>query len=845
MPKKREDEGALGSVLDFIFTESKKKPDKVKPLKVTGVDGTFEYADAITAVLENPLLFVNKTTEGAFKDLVNPDLVRVKVGPGERDDIRVSLFNVGDILNNRMEFIDKQFARMEQQRKLGRLTWAGQEIGGLIAANWAKNRGLDYDTQRALMSMGKQNPANRDLLKSSWTAGRTKGLADKYLAPGGPKITEQMIKSRYQDEKQAKKMLQKYENWGKKYNSTNLNDRENLNYDEELYRFLESQDLMSKANEARGAGDKEKAVGYAKASYFLEANGQPKAMGNYISKQRVTISNYKKNIEALRKSSDPDKKEKIKELEKRIRDINGDIRDSYSIRNARRLGEIEGTWMSVKGLWEYTAGGELAGAFVTGDFFDKRKSKASWLLPTADNDGSVKIYVKGKEDPLKVSFLTPKTGENKFANAYYEKMMSIYYMNPVTWIKSLGTGEAFAYKLSKLEEKFTKQILEELKDYDFAKDFEIGKLFDKDSEQYLDFLKTTITADQMKTISKFMKSRNNWANLTRIFSSGKRAKDKIGEFLRDKIKRNIREKVGGWLKAKVVGDAAKVLVGQWIAKGSIQALVKGLITSVFAAAGTTLGPIGTFVAGAVSWVATGMIEKMSKPIIKVTTQALVFGIIGIFAMIYLVLAMGIAVFGQFSHVAPTQIVSCEPGYGLSAVIDPTDPNDPNNPDNPIGPLEEFIEGSLPPGEECLLGTGSYSCTQGPYGNYSHARVAAIDLGGVDYFHAPKFCSGGNCKVTYSGSVNCTAGYAGGMVIVSAEYEGHTYQFKMIHVDSKLSVGDTVTSGQRVARVMRWDETGNACSSGKHLHLEAKQDGASVNPHDIMTKGFGCSISQCR
>jgi hypothetical protein len=149
----------------------------------------------------------------------------------------------------------------------------------------------------------------------------------------------------------------------------------------------------------------------------------------------------------------------------------------------------------------------------------------------------------------------------------------------------------------------------------------------------------------------------------------------------------------------------------------------------------------------------------------------------------------------------------------------------------------------------LLGEGAYNCTQGAFGSYSHSNVAAIDLTGVDYFHAPSFCDNGSCEITYSGPINCTAGYAGGMVKMKAEYEGNTYEFKLIHVDTKYTVGDKISGGESVARVMEFSETGNACSSGKHLHLETSFNGSPVNPYDMMTSslgngGFACPVSLC-
>ena len=68
MKKNKAYEDSLSSIFDFIFTEAQKTPDKVKPVKVTGVSSTDAYADVIAGVLENPLLFVNKTTTDALND---------------------------------------------------------------------------------------------------------------------------------------------------------------------------------------------------------------------------------------------------------------------------------------------------------------------------------------------------------------------------------------------------------------------------------------------------------------------------------------------------------------------------------------------------------------------------------------------------------------------------------------------------------------------------------------------------------------------------------------------------------------------------------------------------------
>ena len=91
--KKQQYEDALGSIFDFIYSESQKPADKVKPVKVTGVDGTSEVVDAIGAVLENPLLFVTNNTMESFLEAVDIDMAKFSL----TDRGRGMSFNLKDI----------------------------------------------------------------------------------------------------------------------------------------------------------------------------------------------------------------------------------------------------------------------------------------------------------------------------------------------------------------------------------------------------------------------------------------------------------------------------------------------------------------------------------------------------------------------------------------------------------------------------------------------------------------------------------------------------------------------------------------------------------------------------
>ncbi len=61
---------------------------------------------------------------------------KVDLGPNEK--VKFSLLNVKSVLENDMGFVDKAFAKLEADRKLGMLSWAGEQLSGIVAMTWAK-----------------------------------------------------------------------------------------------------------------------------------------------------------------------------------------------------------------------------------------------------------------------------------------------------------------------------------------------------------------------------------------------------------------------------------------------------------------------------------------------------------------------------------------------------------------------------------------------------------------------------------------------------------------------------------------------------------------------------------
>lgn len=833
MPKKNVGyEDAMGSIFDFVFKEAQKPPNKVKPVQVTGLDGASGYADAVTAVLENPLLFVNKTTVDALNDLVNPDLVKVTFGQDSRKDrVGVRLLNVKDVLSGDMSFIDKQFATIEANRKMGRLTWAGASLGGFIAADWARKNNLDFDTQMAFMGAGKQiSDPEENLI----TKNRQEKLAKEHIK--SPLTKEQYI-SRYEGYLGGRTEAEKA------YNNKYLPSlKGGFKGGLDDYGFLERDNLENKAKEALRNGDKKQAENYLRAASLSEALHSVAYADKYIASNKKTLKSYASKIKNLSKNPTPADLREIETIRGRMKDIDKNLRVLQTQRAATSLGKLEGMVGSVRGLYEYVGGGKLIPAILNGDFFDENKNTVFNLQPTVsksilirDSKGLEFIAANGK--PLEIKYHIAKSGNNALSSAYNKMMTELYYYTPASFLKNLSTGERTAYFLKKQQDKMMKAF--------GSKGLDMEKLFGPDGDTYLASLSSVFGAKDLAVIQKFFRSNKAQQELALSFAKIGNLKNKIsGFFLGDGpggkglagVMYQMRNKFGTWLTKKWADGAAKDLVETWMKSGGIKILIEGIKTSIKAALGATTGGLGAIVGFAVDIAADVVIKlgyNISKPFIKFFTTVMIFSVVGMVGLIFLIGS----IFGHFSHVAPTQIKQWDPNFTVSA-----------------GSSGVPFDGEpLPDGVSCLLGTeGGYSCTQGPGGSHSHSRLPnAIDVGYLGYFYAPTFCGDGNCIILENGDYPGCNGYAGGQVIFTAEYGGHTYKFKLVHVemDPALSEGDELSAGQIVARIMTLEETGTACSTGAHLHLEMWYDGATVDPSSILREGsesggFGCGLSSC-
>lgn len=861
--KKPQYDSALGSIYDFIFAESKKTPNKVKPVKITGVDGTSEITDALVAVLENPLVFVNKSTLDAFEDVINFDLLSYRYGGGERDTVKLNLKDLKKAFSDPNGFLDKSFAKYEANRKINKAQWAGDAIQGVLAGTWARKHGLDIETVKAVSEIHRASDrfsqtANFDPTKVTSLGERNGALIDKYLNNSDPKYTLAFFIQQYGDEKVATKKFNQYKKLVEQVNSGKRNE---LVYDKNVYSFLEGLDITNKAIKSEQAGDKLQAENYRHAARYLESSVSDAERKANERRNKLEIQKYQAEINRLKESNDPDKKEKIKVLERNMKLISTDTNMSRMMGLAGTYGKVQGFTGSMSTLNNYFLKGNLAGSLITGEFFDPNRNR-SWINPTDAGrrktlaEAGVKGFSKYNTHGVSINFKISKPSNSRYAQEYYDNMIKVYYYSPVVMAKSLMNGELFARKAYENMNKFNNRYGQKIPGFDMA------KLFDKNGnvdDSYLSQILGVSTADQAEALSKFLKSNKRWGNLAYGFSAIKRVQDKVSSFVENKIGRKLRQKVATeLLKRKAFQKFSKEILNEWVLKGGVKVLGKAIGTALTG----VIGPAGQIVGDIIAQIAMDVAQKVAKPVIKFSMHALLYGIVGLLGIIFLLVNKSHSVLSVHSNVAPSQVIECA-GSGNTSGADDSDKTDSSGDDydsddtnkeesqiTGTGPSVPFDGKPLPPGETCLISSPSARCSQGMYGSFSHKNTPAIDIATGGYFYAPTFCGNNNCVVTYyNATATCGDGYAGGLIKFTATYEGNVYEFKLLHIDSPYRPGDKIGSGEPVARIMTLQETGDACSTGQHLHMETRFNGAIVDPREVLNNpssegGFGCNISSC-
>jgi hypothetical protein len=898
--KPKGEEEVLGQIFDFIFKEAKKKPGKRKPIKPTGISTSGEVVDGLAAALEQPGLFVSDQILSSLNDSLTIEFGRIKANESGSQNAKFTTTSLISFLSDPNKFFDKpkEGAKMgiRDAMKAGFMGRIQQE---LISNAWAKKYNLDLDARKAIRGhyeaekIGREAEAQRafamsagaaiggdDNSRKNYVISRSANLVGKEMFGrdgwesmsearkialqqaiiGGNIAVKKFMTSTYGDPslrivtpsaRLGAIALSKYDNLvargGLKISPTGFNNGDkgiNL-LDLNTYNKLEIGNIKGRIRDmeiyiARNPGlsinEKQKIqMGIDKlqqASVIVTGNhlDLDKVQESKIELRRM-VEDYKSKLEAAKRAGDQNGvryyKDQIKNLKEGDRQLN-------ALNFWGKIGKREGQIDSLKDvLGEGLAPNALL-SVLNGSLYDKNRN--SFYLPIKEEEISFGSHTWDLKDETgtkkpethaeEITFFCAADGANKLSSAYKAYLTNIYYLTPRSILRTLFVnGEGFVYLAYLKRQRFITEY--GVQNLDFV------KLLKNDSTLLTELSRKGLTKGHIASL-KFS------GRLAQIFSFGQRKRDMIKNWMDDHFFKQMRQKIYNSLIKKITDAEALALLKTWLAKGGFEIVAKAIVIGILDALGIA---------------ATGGFGSFIVPILSVIVVDILYGLVKIVVQVVLLVALGMIGFIFFvssgakkdfdaqtyayTNVVPGEVVTNPNFKGTSPIIQPDDPSNIGN----------FVGGTLPDGEKCLLGSGSFHCTQGPYGSYSHQRVAAVDITGVNYFYAPAFCGNNNCKVTYSGSTSCTNGYAGGMMIFTASYGGNTYEFKLIHVQPGAGSGATLSSGQRVARVMTVQETTNACSSGMHLHLQTKMNGSVVNPRDVLNNntssgGFSCSVSVC-
>lgn len=715
MAKKGQSGDVIDSVFDFVFTESQKPPSKVKPVTVTGLDSTDPYVDVATAVLEKPLMYVNKTTEGAIKGASNIDIASFNIDSKD-GKVRVDFGsgNIVDVLNNDLTFVDKAFEKLEAARKAGRMTAWGKEIAAFTAAGMATQMGLDAETRDVFLKVGKTDTdPNADYEMNL----RSFKLASQFWEKSDfQNISESSLKSIYGDVKGAEvyKNIQsihsKYEaEMGKpegQRDFSNVFNEAGANRD--MHLFFEKFNFAKKEAEARNKAatldpnSKEaiklnrQATGYRDAQNTLtiiQDSDRYKKHGGidkYVIQKEAELRTLKNELRNLSGATDKASIDRLRDIRGEIKGIDVQVRNFKIQKTAHSLGMIETQLDSIKQLYEYTVGGGLIPALINGDFFDARKNVA-WGLQPRDADSTVTFSYLAKDGKLITTDykgLLAKSGKNRFEQSYYEGMMDYYYrFTPKGIIENLTTGNGFARQAFKQREALIETFKNSAAGKLFADgDIEWDKLFGAGGAGYLKSLEGNPKFAKLLEYIENNKGKferfNKLVKTADKFNFVKRAKDWLGN-------NSLYKKTIGALAGKVKDSFRNLLLKiakDNIAKGKIEELFAkelglravsiALKTAIKSALATYTGGISAalgFVIDRAVDIAMQVVVKAAKPVIKFAITGFVFalvGIIGILSLIFVSPLKTSRTLGSYSHVAPHEIILGETDYVVPIEGDP-------------------------------------------------------------------------------------------------------------------------------------------------------------------------------
>jgi len=744
----------VGGIFDFIFKESSKPPQKRRPVYPSGnlsgmpADDKLIAADLLAA-LAAPGVFVSNTALEEFKGALDIELLNLNMD--ENGGIKVKATGIKDLIKDPVKFVESSYQRAKSNRRKGRALFLGGALTDFVANAWAHKYGnkeaqkavlagtvanqkaelyivsralgqyqrgspvvtdLDFMSQRSFDLLGRktfkdqwgnisQEDKNRfaNLLSSnSKKADIEKYLVSKYgveqeknfsrAASGGYKsgitygiqrgdLTMDEVRARAKKDPKSVYKRETFEE-GSKLDISDPN----------LYRNLERNNLVELIQTSDGP---EKEM-YERVLFLLEAN-KPEL------KKKLNLLK-----EEIRTTTDHSRKSLIEEELKDTKALLG-VLDTKSI--AGELGQGEGYINSIRNV-VIGKGVNPIKSILDQSFFDKRKNTHLNPLKESSIGGGLE----------KIEFLSAKSSGSGLLNKFNKTGETLYYTNPRTWVRTLVTGEGFAWIANNKINSAIKIFgdVEGFKEVsDYAKTFlEITSFDDlnKGITTLMNRIKLTnankkLSPEQLKSIENLLNSTASFRKLAHRFSRLKRwatEKQKIfldaTENLRKKIVKMLeKSKLFQKLFEKLGTSATSTLLKEFIAKGSIKALVKSFVTAIATAIGIpTTGPGSLLIAFAtqivveIAWRVGKFLVKAQVAIAKFQINLYKLLLLGFVGIIILIFSMGSGSYNKYNrlntsyaNVIPGQVEKCEE---YEEVIDPIDPTDPTNPfDPPVLPYE--------------------------------------------------------------------------------------------------------------------------------------------------------------
>lgn len=878
----------LGSIYDFMFEEAKKAPDKRRPIKPTGFAGDSALTNAIFASLEKPGVFISDEILSSFNDSLDMQLAVIKFGD-PAGKFKVTTTGLIDVVKDPRAAFEKAMKKNEGIRRNMKATFLGELTKDFVATGWARKY-ADLEAYEALKTYGltkNRRGIARDKIEIQFAtqqarrnpayAGEQSYVYDRaFLLLARKTFGEETWNNLSEAKKKEFQLLVdsnvsssggvygKIENFLKDELGPNVGSQRFSvfkKYSDPTkvanYIALEKENIAGRISklEKEGFGsDSDKVKMYKKVQLLL--GNSPYVIKDNISKNRRGLKLLQRRINREKDANMRVQlsneysavEEELEKSEKALKEITDNMDRSMSFqfgteRLFANIGRLEGYYHSLEDIHGGLLGTNVLASVLNGTFYDPTRNS---LFTRPNNESSLKL------GDLEIKFYVPKDDENNLVKrAYYEMGTNLYYMTPKSLFKTLFyNGEGFAYLLNKKLNSYSGaiSILNKYYGSDYGGKIDGSNIIDFLTQNDLkDIIKRNagnigdlskhISPQDLKKIKDLLENTKSLRRLTRIFSFPAHLQAKVAKIFNDRLK-PIRQLIGDKILMKFfVKYGGDKLLAKWIAEGGLQYLIRGLTSAIVGAIGLAGTPVGAIAAYIISGFVTDVVLKITKELLVI----LKYVVLGIFALCFLIpLMLSSFSMGNFlnknytgARAIPGSVAICY-NYIETPLEDGWD--------------DEWTDTVVPPpsDEECPLGSQSIYCSQGfvDVQGWTHQNMKnrlPVDLTNVSYFYAPKFCNEGSCKITGVSTINCKDGSrAGGIVVFEATNAGTTYVFKLLHTKPLAPVGSSIKGGQPVAQIQDIPEVEKGwCWTGKHLHLEVTQNGASIDPLTLL-KYFKCA-----